>query len=564
MSQPTEIWEDLSGVELIEIIIEGPQGAKGDPREWGEITGTLSDQADLQAALDAKVNLSVLADTLDPTGFVDPDNVVATYDESAKTVTLTHTSGTIEYYWRGVLKTLVSPWTSSAHPTVAAKYYLKSTDGTAFAWSTAVWAFSDVMVSVAILDSVNAEWWALREVHGVMGWREHEEAHDLLGTYRKSGLGPTAGTYTVNTATDAATTPGFDAGVIKDEDLQTSIAASTEGTYSTARIGASSVLTVDTAATFPFRSSGSYPLINTPSTGAEAATVTNRYINVYEILLPVCQGTSSLKRRRLMLQPQAAYTTLSAAQAEDFRALSLGDLSSPEYVAYTRITYVTSAADGNTGKCRIATGGISYVVGSRASQASVVTGVVPTAENVPFTPAGTIAATNVQAAIAELDTDSRMSDSRHGKLIAYQHTDASLTGTVNETALATFTIPGGTMGANGALRVTFMFSFTGSTNIKTLRLRFGGVSGTIYSLLGTATATFVSAQFMTIIRNRNSASSQIGFSTAGGSSPFVLNSTANITSSVDTSNDVDVVITGQLASSGETITLQSAMVEVLK
>lgn len=364
--------------EAVETVVVTGQSSTD---QSGAFTGT--EKTNALTAISGFQQLFV--DTVDPTGFVDPAGVTVTYDETAKTITLTHPSGSIEYYWRGELKTLASPWVSDVHPTVANRYFLKSTDGTNFAWATDAWAFSDIMVAIAIKDTVLNEWWGLREVHGLMPYTTHEETHDLLGTYRKSGLGPTVGTYVVNTATDAATTPGFDAGVIKDEDLPTTIAASVEGAYTTLRVGASSVATFDTAATFPFRSSGSFILVNTPSTGAEAATVTNRFVNVYEMLLPVCQGTSSQKRRRVMLQPQVAYTSLASAQAEDFRALSLGDLAvaSPEYVAYTRITYATSAGDANTGKCRIATGGISYLVGSRASQANVVTGAAPTAENIP-------------------------------------------------------------------------------------------------------------------------------------------------------------------------------------
>lgn len=39
---------------IVEIVTEGPQGATGPASSWGSIPGTLSNQADLQAALDAK------------------------------------------------------------------------------------------------------------------------------------------------------------------------------------------------------------------------------------------------------------------------------------------------------------------------------------------------------------------------------------------------------------------------------------------------------------------------------------------------------------------------------
>lgn len=325
---------------------------------------------------------TVYDDTLDPTGWVDPANIIRTYDKVARTITLTHPSGFLKHRWRGVLFSLPSPWTSPAHLAVAPKYFLYMADGQNFAWSTNPWEFNHTMITVVIADSVNGGYFALNETHGCrMANEDHEEFHDRVGTYRKSGLGPTVGTYTLNTADDAATRPGFDAGVIKDEDNKTTILATPENTYTTARIGAGNVTTFDLAASFPFRSAGSYALVNTPATGAEAAATNNRYINVYEILLPVTEDADSQKYRRVLLQPQAQFTSLSAAQAEETKGLVLGDLDSPEYVFYTRLTYLTAAGNGNTGKVTLA--GVSYVLGSRASQVNVTTGATPTAENIP-------------------------------------------------------------------------------------------------------------------------------------------------------------------------------------
>jgi hypothetical protein len=344
---------------------------------------------------------AMLADTKDPTGFVDPSAITVAYDATTRKITLT---GTLDYYWRGVKKSLVSPWVSDAHNSADGSYYLYTTDGATFAWSTTAWTFSDLMVAKAIKSTTPAHQFALREVHGLMPWQAHETFHETVSAYRDSGGALTAGTYAENTATDAANTPGFDEAIIQDEDLRTTIPAWTQGTYTTLRIGASSKATFDTTATLPFRSSGSYLLINNPADGSETAAATNQYCNIYQILAPSTSDLDSQKYRVLMLQPQRAYSSLASAQAEDPRSLLLGDLATalPEFVVYARITYVTSASDANTGKCRIATGGITYLTGTRLSQVSVGGFAPPTAENIPFTPTGTIVATNVQAAIAEV------------------------------------------------------------------------------------------------------------------------------------------------------------------
>lgn len=126
-----------------------------------------------------------------------------------------------------------------------------------------------------------------------------------------------------------------------------------------------------------------------------------------------------------------------------------------------------------------------------------------------------------------------------------------------EDVLATVTIPAGAMGISGAVRVTTVWTITNSANAKTLRMRFGGTSGTAY--LSTAATTSASFSDCHLISNRGSASSQVGSAQAiglGGSAAAV------ITSSVDTASATTIVISGQKASAGETLTLESYLVEL--
>jgi hypothetical protein len=134
----------------------------------------------------------------------------------------------------------------------------------------------------------------------------------------------------------------------------------------------------------------------------------------------------------------------------------------------------------------------------------------------------------------------------------------SHTGTTAKTTLATVTVPGGAMGANGMLRITSLWSHTNSANAKTPRVEFGGTE--YYGTAVTATAT---TRMYRTIANRNSAGLQVG-----GPSPgtFDWGSTSDglTTSSVDTSADQDLVFSGELANSGDTIMLESYVVELLR
>jgi len=116
------------------------------------------------------------------------------------------------------------------------------------------------------------------------------------------------------------------------------------------------------------------------------------------------------------------------------------------------------------------------------------------------------------------------------------------------------------MGANGMLRIWTLWTMTSSANSKTMKTHFGGVGGPAYMNLSgfASTSAF---QGVTMIRNRNSQSSQIGY-TPGASSGLSSNASSNLTSSQDTSTSQDIVITGQKASSGETLTLEAYTVEL--
>ena len=136
-----------------------------------------------------------------------------------------------------------------------------------------------------------------------------------------------------------------------------------------------------------------------------------------------------------------------------------------------------------------------------------------------------------------------------------------LTGSTSETILATIVVPAGSMGTNGLLRVSYLWSMTSSANVKTPRLRLGGIAGTaFYQQTHTTTATL---RHQTEIANRNSAASQVSYPSIAGGGGWSTSAQAVTTGTVNTAVAQDLVITGQLASAGETITLESYIVELI-
>jgi len=144
------------------------------------------------------------------------------------------------------------------------------------------------------------------------------------------------------------------------------------------------------------------------------------------------------------------------------------------------------------------------------------------------------------------------------KLYTTGSTATTVTNTTAETQVASFTLPGGVMGMNGILRLCPIFSQTNSANFKTLRIKLGAATAITQAFGGAGSA---SAYGILTIRNLNSQSSQK--STQGGSLGVGTTSSAIGTSTADTSADITVSLTVQMAALAETVTLEHLFVEVL-
>lgn len=317
-------------------------------------------------------------DSKDPTGFIDNDNISMVYDPNAKTIYL---SGTLDYYWHGIKRTLGKTWTSPAHSGTAGLYYLRSTDGINFAWSTNAWTLDLLQVAYGVYitgSAVNYQF-GVRECHGLMPWQVHEEFHQTISTYRVDGGAPIVGSYQLNSDNDLHTRPSFASAVVQDEDLESTIPSVT-GTYTTLRITTGTYSTnFQTGEAFPFRATGSYILVNNPTTGVETAATSSRFVNIYQIMIPVTSDSASQKYRMVFIQPQKEYTSQALAEAEDTSALNLGNFASQfaESVFYTRMTYSTLAGYANTGKCRLVS--LTYITrfGAGASAGGSATPIAP-------------------------------------------------------------------------------------------------------------------------------------------------------------------------------------------
>lgn len=145
-------------------------------------------------------------------------------------------------------------------------------------------------------------------------------------------------------------------------------------------------------------------------------------------------------------------------------------------------------------------------------------------------------------------------------VLAMSATAVSCAADTAENTLATYTLVGYTMGPRASIRIKAEWSYTGSANAKTLRIKFGG---TDFLSVGDTAPANTSAIGECQIYNRGSQSSQRGSGTVISNGATVFAGTVQ-TATVDTSAAVTILITGQKASAGETLTLESYTIEILK
>lgn len=156
------------------------------------------------------------------------------------------------------------------------------------------------------------------------------------------------------------------------------------------------------------------------------------------------------------------------------------------------------------------------------------------------------------------------SSSRQGlprrRMLGYSNLKIDFTGATAEAIIATVTIPANVMGLNGRLLIESLWSYTNNANIKTGRIRFGGLAGTAY--MAAAPTTTAGQRVQTIITNRNAANSQVG-GIANSAAVFVASSTSPIVSAVDTTAAVALVFTASLANGADTLSLEQYSVELI-
>lgn len=326
--------------------------------------------------------------TKEPTGFKDPELVVATYDSATRKITLT---GTVEAYYRGVqIAALTSGWVSDAIPPGPVTGYFLYYNGSAFVWSTTVWSFDTLHIAYVYYDPAGTFRFAIRETHGLMPWQAHREMHETIGTYKRGGGGLSS--YVLSSTVAANRRPDVASTVIADEDLETTNPALTSKSYTHLYLTGAGTSTFSTAQAEIIPVTGAVPYYNqfTGGNWVQTAVPPAQYTSVFLVAIPATADSGSQGYRFLWLQGQSV-GTLANEQAFDFHDMNLGQLTSAatEFVPIAKIIVRNTGADWELTSVEMLS--VTRVAASTAAGnflTSVVTDTTLTGIGTPTSPLG--------------------------------------------------------------------------------------------------------------------------------------------------------------------------------
>jgi hypothetical protein len=250
------------------------------------------------------------------------------------------------------------------------------------------------------------------------------------------------------------------------------------------------------------------------------------------------------------------WTILSSNSSPILNQISIANNSAtPDLTSHEAVTNV--AIFNNTVATTVTnlTSGVLYqtlvlAFGNTNTTVANSPGFIQLRGNKPFTP------TSVNSTLTLYYDGVWKEQARQGDLqslgvVATSAVPVPLTGSTSLTTLATIPIPGNALGSNGWIDLDMVFSWANSANAKTMQAQYGGVTFTVQAV---STSGTTSGRFHATIQNRGVTNSQVGAAPANniagtnGSGPF--------TGSVDTTQNQNLVIQGQLGLGTETLQLE--------
>jgi hypothetical protein len=348
------------------------------------------------------------------------------YDDTTRTVTiesagtdpdLTDPVNDFKYYRRGRRTVKTGP-INLVHADADGGYFFYFDKDDNFVVTTYPWTLEDhIPVAYIYFNSSTGDGVAYEERHtAYVDPRLHESLHFSIGTFLQSGFALSDYTLSPGSPADADVRWTQAEGVVRDEDIPTIVPLvdATEKYTMAYRSGTTGQWVFVEDQDSPVLWTGAGYVEYNEFTGATwqlTPITTTQFMNYFIFNTPALTP----KRNVLVVPGQAVFATKVGAEAEIVESLDMGGLIAQEIAASYRVIVEVNASYGTDGKHRIVQVDQIFLERSGAVTASSPTDhstlsgrTDPTshpAAAISNVPAGDIAATTVQAAIDELDTE---------------------------------------------------------------------------------------------------------------------------------------------------------------
>lgn len=252
-------------------------------------------------------------------------------------------------------------------------------------------------------------------------------------------------------------------------------------------------------------------------------------------VLPTCAATT---RDAFAVTPQVTGIEVTFDQEAEAVVSASGDVA-------TANMYVT-VGDGSAPSDPTVGANDGVITGRTGS---VATAIKVTTGNDAFVK---VVAANLDATLGAVQSTKNRRD------LGVFHKDTTTrghTGDTNETTLETITVPANALGTEGGVRVSLFFTVTGSANVKTVRIKFGGTQVASQAV----PAAVGSLSVDTLLFNDGATNSQLARSVYLGTAIFLSVNT----SAIDTTSSADITVTVQLADGADNVDLVMSVVEYI-
>ncbi|MBF0399960.1 MAG: hypothetical protein HQL90_04260 [Magnetococcales bacterium] len=292
-------------------------------------------------------------------GWLDTTNMSLSFDSGTRTLTVSDSGGTLQFWSGGVLYAKSSPQTIQIADTTGTHHIYFDTSGniqevTEFTQSfLTTWAYTAAIYWNATAGAaVNIG----NELHGSeMDGRTHSYLHATRGTQYDSGLAITPTVVGGNGSLDSHAQIAVGSGQIRDEDIAIAISAATAPATLPViyRSGASGDWYTATTANHCVKTTGTGRLAWNQWTGAtwQLTEVTNNNFVLYHIV-----ATNGVVAQLKSLMGQNEYSTINAARTgalTEISSLNTGGLAFTEWRIIGTIIYKTSDSYANAVKAAV-------------------------------------------------------------------------------------------------------------------------------------------------------------------------------------------------------------------